>query len=468
VARPNVAVTRPTKPDTLVDPNLLPPPPPRAKPKPQQIAVVCKLCGTRTHAPLDKAGKEIKCPDCHSSIAVPRPQTAALAKAKAPGPTLDDVEDFGLSQVIERPKYQPLVAPRGNEVELAGADSPKAASPGTASRPAPPRRVLVEPVDDEAAAEDDEVVLEPPAERPDLVRDPRSILPNPDLEPPDPMYDGRYEGGAIGDGVDPRSPDAWKRAPLVYGILGFVLMPSTLLRLLFFGVWLGAVALVARLAIFYSQADDNQQILALFVMWGGIPMGAAWVFSFSSAIQAVVEATANGENEVTQWPDWNVFEWFAAARFVLVASFVAGLPGAIVGAATLAASMDDPAMAIFGIAAPPVLSWLVLFPVIHYSMLVEDNMLAILSGQALRNLKAASDGWMFVYMYSFMISIAIAFTAGMLITGSFLVALLGGAGLVALLLLYARIVGRLMWYAGQQAEIAQRRQAASIRSQAAS
>jgi DNA-directed RNA polymerase subunit RPC12/RpoP len=267
-----VAASNPVKTDTLVDPNLLPPPPPRAKPKAKEIAVVCKLCGTRTYAPLDKAGQEIKCPDCHSRNVVPRPQAPAPAQAKAPGPTLDDVEDFPLSDVIERPKYRPLVVPRGDDIELASFDSAKVQSPAAAPTETRPSRVTVEPVEDEPSAEDDEVILEPPVERADLVRDPRSISPSPELEPPDPMYDGRYEGGAIGDGVDPRSPDAWKRAPLVYGILGFVFMSSAVARVVLYGLWLTLVAVLVKLSLAFLKEEGVAQAGAIATVAVFVPL----------------------------------------------------------------------------------------------------------------------------------------------------------------------------------------------------
>jgi hypothetical protein len=263
------------------------------------------------------------------------------------------------------------------------------------------------------------------------------------------MYDGRYEGGAIGDGVDPRSPDAWKRAPLVYGILGFVFMSSAVARVVHYGLWLTLVAVLVKLSLAFLKEEGVAQAGAIATLAVGVPLALTWLFSFASTMQAVIEATGNGNEEVN-WPDWNFFEWFGGARFVLAATFAAGLPGAIAGAVTLAANFDKPAMAAFGIGAPPVISWMVLFPIFLYSMLIEDNPLAIFSGQALRNLKAAADGWVFTYMYSIGLMVLLGFAAGMLAADSFLVSLVGGIGLMAVFLLHARIVGRLMWYASER------------------
>src|SRR5207253_596558 len=79
------ATQKPRAPDNLVDPNLLPPPPPREKPKPTEVAVVCQLCGTRSYAPLDKIGQTIKCPDCHSVNEVIGPKVSGATK-KPSGP----------------------------------------------------------------------------------------------------------------------------------------------------------------------------------------------------------------------------------------------------------------------------------------------------------------------------------------------------------------------------------------------
>jgi hypothetical protein len=35
------------------------------------INVACKLCGKALHVPSSAAGRNVRCPDCHASIAVP-------------------------------------------------------------------------------------------------------------------------------------------------------------------------------------------------------------------------------------------------------------------------------------------------------------------------------------------------------------------------------------------------------------
>jgi hypothetical protein len=412
------------------------------------VAVVCQLCGTRTYAPLEKIGQTIKCPDCHTLNEVP--PLKGESPAKTAGPTLEGTEEFGMSEVVDRPKYRPLQAARG-EYEVLSALDPasiehrltapgQAAASGRKARPA----ASVTAADQ---SEDEEVSLSAPVERVTVEHIPVNYV---EIEPEDPMYDGRYDDGAIGDAVDPKAPDAWKRAPLVYGILDILWQPAAVLRLVGFGVWLGIVAVLARLGVAYALEQGKEQIWALFIMWGGIPIGAAWLFAFASAVQAVIESAANGETEVSAWPDMNVIEWFAASRFIVVAALVAAIPGGLLGAATLAASTDNPAMAAFGVAAPPVLSWLVLFPLVLYSMMVEDTVFAIISNETFRSLHLAADGWVFFYMYSIVLVLLATGAAAMMLVDQFLVAALGSCAMVAVLIIYARLLGRLMWYAGQR------------------
>ncbi len=444
--------TKPRKPNNLVDPNLLAPPPPRVKEKPTDVAVVCNLCGTRTHVKLEKIGTEVKCPDCHSRNLVVGPKEEGAAKTK--GPTLEGTEDYGMSEVVERPKYRPLRTAR-SEYEVISATDPAAIEqrltvPGEKSRK---KKLVAKPADDQEGDNDEEhseLSLEAPLERAEAARDPRSFLPQPEIAAEDPMYDGRYDDGLIGDMVDPRSPDAWKKAPLVYGIIDFLFRGGTILRWVMFAAMLTIVAELAKIGVQYAQAEDNTQAVALFVLWAGVPVLAVWLFSFSAAFHAIVEATGNGDDEVATWPDWNVFGWFGPAMFVLLAAILSALPGGLIAAATFAASRASPMLAIFGIVSPVVFSMLVLFPFIYCSMLIEDNIFAFVSAYMLRSLTIAGDAWVYFCMYSLGLALLGTCAIGTLIAPNFVFTAVGAAAAMALLIVYARLLGRLMWVAAQR------------------
>jgi hypothetical protein len=426
---------------------MLAPPPPRVKEKAKDVAVACHLCGTRIYVKLEKIGQEVKCPDCHTRNLVVGPKEEGAAKSK--GPTLEGTENYGMSEVVERPKYRPLQAARG-EYEVLSALDPatieqKMTVPGDKPRK---KKLVAAPAADQSGEADEEhgeLTLEAPLERAEAARDPRTMVPQPVLEDEDPMYDGRYDDGLIGDRVDPRSADAWKKAPLVVGILEFLFRPNTILRWVMFAVLLTVVAVIVRLGIEYSKGA-----LLLLILWVGIPVIAVWVFSFAAAFHAIVEATGSGEDEVTTWPDWNVFGWFGPAFFVLIAAVAAALPGGLIAGATLAASMESPLMAAFGIGAPVVLSLLVLFPMFYCSMLIEDNIFAFLSGYTLRSFKIAGDAWVYSYMYAILLALLGTGAVATAAAPNVVFSAVGAAATVAVLIVYARLLGRLMWVAAER------------------
>lgn len=425
------------------------------------------------HAPLEKIGQEVKCPDCHTRNEVPALKEEAGARVQGTGdrgqatetPTLEGAEEFGMSEVVERPKYRPLVRGR-EEYDVLSAGDPAAiehrltTGPGARSQGPGARRQAI------ADEESEEISLAPAEERTEAGRDPRSVLPQPELEPEDPMYDGRYDDGVIGDRVDPRSPDAWKQAPMVYGIVGFLRRSSTLLRLVVFAILLAVVVLLVRRNVDLLTNDGGPaQIIGLLMMGGTIGATAVCLFSFAAAFQAVVEATGNGDDEVTTWPDWNILLWFGPAMYVGAALLIAASPGALIAGWTLAVNSDDWQMAAFGIGAPVVISLMVLFPFVYSSMLVEDSVMAIASPHTLRSLKSASDGWVFFYMYSLALVVLAGLAVAMVVRGEMLGAAVGAAGTVAAGLLYARLLGRLMWVAAQREAAEERRQGTGNRSQ---
>ena len=94
-------------------------------------------------------------------------------------------------------------------------------------------------------------------------------------------------------------------------------------------------------------------------------------------------------------------------------------------------------------------------------------MLAIVSPHTWRSLEIAKDGWLLFYMYSFVILVFAALAAALAAVDNLIVTSLGAMGVVVLAFLYARLLGRLMWYASQQEakieERASRRAAAAER-----
>ena len=184
----------------------------------------------------------------------------------------------------------------------------------------------------------------------------------------------------------------------------------------------------------------------MFLMWAGIPLAATWLFTFAVAIHAVIVATGNGENDIDTWPDWNIYDWFGPAMYIGVATVLSLVPGGLIAAATFAATLEDPMMAAFGIGLPPLLSWLILFPFILHSMLAEDSVMAIMSPMVMKTLYSAADAWVIFYAYSICIALLLAGGIALMAASQMVMVAVGACATVAVLFLYARLVGRLMWY----------------------
>lgn len=448
---------RPAKPrDRTVDPLVLGP---QARPKPppaKEVAVVCYLCRTRMYAPLSKIGETMKCPDCHTVNEIKGPKQPPVKKPS--GPPLDESSDFQLDEPADRPAYRPMIAARGEYSALAEFDP--AQRPAGWSRPNDVQMTNSAPQGKPKPYEDDddddnvELTVAAPVERLEIKTE---LKPLPPPDPDDDLYDGRYDDGLIGDNVDRKAANAWKKAPFVIGILGFLFYGNTLARLFFYSLGLAVCLNLGNAAVRYGMSDDpSSQVLAIFL--GGMASVSLgfFVVSFAAVLLALAQDTANGQDDVTGWPDWNVFDWIATAIYFPAAAFVAVLPGALFGT-LLSSVIGNPMAAAFAIGGPLVLSWMALFPLVLYSMLAEGTITAPFSPHTYRSLQVATAGWVYFYMYS-MVFALLGLLAGAL-TGAqnWFVNSLGAIGLIALALLYCRVLGRLMWYASERMLEAERR-----------
>ncbi len=432
---------RPTTGTKTIDPLMLGPQP-RPKPPPAtEVPVVCRLCGTRMHAPLAKIGQKIQCPDCHTINVITGPKKPP---PKKPGPTLDGAPDFGLGEPVERPAYRPIVAPRGEYAELAEFD-PAQRPPGWSR----PEKMTSTAASATAALEDDdeEIVVSAPVERLEIKPD---IKPLPPPDPQDDLYDGKYDDGLIGDWDDRKKPEAWKRAPLTVGLVSFLFYINTFLRIVLYAAGL-AVVLNIIYATAQAYASDNPSAKAASIFLSivtAVSLGF-YVASLSAVLFAIVQDTANGGDDVASYPDWNVTDWIGTAVYFPAAAFVAGLPGSFFTTALLVTGLD-PTYGAFAAVAPLVLSWVLLLPFVLYSMLAEGSCLSPFSVATYKSLHAASEGWVFFFVYAFLLGLVGSGALAFAMSQHVLVNVVGSLGLILVMFLYCRILGRLMWYCSEK------------------
>jgi hypothetical protein len=435
---------RPTTGTKTIDPLMLGPQP-LPKPAPsKEVAVVCRLCGTRMHAPPEKIGEQIRCPDCHTINIIAAPKKPPPPKKS--GPTLDDTPDFGLGDPGERPAYRPIVAPRGEYAELAEFD-PAQRPPGW-SRPERLASSAASATATEEGEEEEELVVAAPVERLEIKPD---IKPLPPPDPEDDLYDGKFDDGVIGDWDDRKKPDAWKRAPLAVGILSFPFQMNNLVRILLYAAGLAVLAnIVHATAAAGASSDPSALVGAIFgSIVAAVGLGLV-VTSLAAVLFAIVQDTANGSDETANYPDWNIFDWVATSLYFPAAAFVAGLPGSVFTFALISVGLDT-RLGAFAAVAPLVLSWIVLFPFVIYSMLAEASILAPFSAATWKSLHEAPEGWVFFYVYAAILGLiggaAFAFLA---IPAALPVNEIGALGVLFVAVLYCRILGRLMWYCSEK------------------
>ncbi|HUE74089.1 MAG TPA: hypothetical protein VMP01_24625 [Pirellulaceae bacterium] len=408
-----------------------------------EIPVVCRLCGTRMYARPEQIGTKIRCPDCHSDNEVLAVQTPAAIVRTKPAEAGDD---FALSDPGQRPAYRPMVEPRGDYAALKYLDP--SAPPRREGAPAQPRAVSTDMTMtlSQAAMDDNdgqEVVLSAPVERIDVKEIVK--LPEPDDPDEDNQYRGRFrdeEWGFIGD---PRQKDAWKKSPFYFGILSFPFYPQTAMRLVLYSFLLTIDLTFFLAAIFFAQTESPLLIAALALI---VPSSILLVFILGGSLPclvAIAQDTANGYDSVEGWPDWNIAEWLFTAMMIPAAAFLAALPGSILSSGLFALGKPGFLLSPY----PILVSELIFFPIIFGSMLAEGSFMPV-SGALLKSFQRRGEGWMLFYSMSILLGIVLAASIAMFELGvqlrTILVAPFSAVLWVLGIILYFRLLGRMLWY----------------------
>lgn len=371
------------------------------------------------------------------------------------GPTLEDAPTFSLSEEVARPRYRPLVVPRGEDAVLAAFEE------GGAS-PTPPHpdevRMDVRPGHHTQTDESDELTLAPPEERL-AVQSALPVVLVPD-EPSDSLYDGRYDDGLVDSGVDPADPQAWRRAPLLLGIVGFLLKVDVWPRWAAYAVGLTILEAMGR-TVAWAVAGQNWLALAVVPLTLGLVavVVAGWVIPWAATLMAVIEGTANSGDEVSAWASWDFFDWFWPALQLGTALLVGAIPGLAIASLLLAEGgaylpeqrgLDWPRLAL-----PVVLSWWLLLPPLLYSMLAEASLVRMVSPLVLRTMQCTPDAWLLYYLESLVLLLPLAGGLALFNAQTWLLMPLGALVITGCLLVAARLLGRLMWYCNQRVPLPQ-------------
>ncbi len=431
-----------------------PPPAPASAPvvtrraKAPEIPVVCKLCGTRMYAKLEQVGTLVRCPDCHSENVVEAQAPAAEARAPAAS---DGGDDFALSDPGDRPAYRPMVEARGEYAALKYLDpSAPPRRPDTAPQQQPrglstdmTMTLSQSPSEEEDDDGGGEVVLSAPVERIDVKEVVK--LPEPDDPDEDNQFRGRFRDEEWGFLGDPRQKDAWKKSPFYFGILSFPFYPQTALRLVLYSFFL-TIDLAAILGAVVCSIGETPLLfgaLGLSLFASGLSM--LLLGGSLPCLVAIAQDTANGCDSVENWPDWNFVEWLYTALMIPAAAILAALPGSLGGMVLLALGKPGFLYSPYTL----LVSELMFFPIIFGSMLAEGSFIPM-SGSLVNSFQRRGEGWLLFYCLSMLLAIPLAGAIALVQVGvqtpTILVAPFAAVLWVLSLILYFRLLGRLLWY----------------------
>lgn len=346
----------------------------------------CPHCGTLEPRFASRAGLPVSCPGCGRQFVAGVPSLATPNVLAAGSESADESDTYELEPPVARPP-----APVFTDEELA---------PPEPRKPAATREVSLEPV-----GYDSHAVREQRLHR---------FHHEPD-EPPKVVFLSGVFDFPLRSGVWRR----WLSMSFSLLVLGQIGIPC--LRLL---------------GVLDDSAASGAMILGLVM---GLPtllitlIGGGYV---SACLLAVVEDTANGCDQVQEWPESDWRDWAFTLRLPLMAalgSFAAGsLFSWLAGQWNLAAD----------------LAALVVFPVLILSMLESGAALAPISAAILSTCLRFWWVWAIFYAETGLALIAVAWLLRWIAGQSLSVCLCGAPPLVYFMLVYARLLGRLAWYTG--------------------
>lgn len=399
---------------------------------PEYILVTCRICGARLHPRPRQQARKIKCPDCFTPVQVPSLQevVAKLEKQrarKAPQteigtyklaldgePSEPDEETVAVICRVCRARLHPEVGdePRTTVCPDCFTEVDVPSRHQAAERIASGRSAHREPEVYRAG-------MAPDAERPGL-----SHL--------DAMAEIREE--------EPPEPPQWT---FLSGVFTFPWSQGVLSRWAWMAFGLTLLVpldgLVVVLLIWLLQSTGGYggvgiAFLVLPFIWLNI-----WILSYSGAVcLPVIVETAGGNDRITGWPEPHWKEWAIELCYLAFIAICAQVVAHSVG--LLASWLGGPYWTTSLVALG------LLFPVMLLSSLEAASPWVPLTLPILRSLLVSCDAWLGFYAVAVpTLAAGVGLTTLISFASPILAAFLGGPVAATVLLIEARLLGRLGW-----------------------
>ena len=382
---------------------------------PRRVTVECPICCAQLRPEARSKARTVKCPDCDSAVHVPAlrdlPDPDRLASDAYELAGLIDEEDLGPAERVRVtcPKCRVVLRapvrdkPRRMPCPKCSAGVPIPGRQPRARAPEPP------PV----------VFRKSPKRKKQAPTTPGLI---------DALGSLRFEES---EGAPPR----W---PLVWGVFTFPWHPEVLLRWLFLSVGYATIGLLAA-GVVWCVIVGGPMLRAAYAFMFPLCWITLWTISYTAACALIViEQTANGTQEIGDWPEPHWTGWLLELAQILLPGVVAVLAAWGTGLAFKATT------GAFWI--PFAAAFAVVFPIVWLSSLECDSTFLPFSAPVLRSLFKFWWGWLLFYVET---AVLLMLWPGLLLFGIqwdvFGAALATGPVLAAVVLIYMRLVGRLAW-----------------------
>lgn len=412
------------------------------------VPVTCPVCETFLQVTEDQVGREIVCPDCRLPMVVPPP----VKREETKGRPVADPGEYPLCEEDDwrsdaRPEAQlsyPVRCPLCDTLIQATADQAGQTvvcrdcetSFVVPPRP-PPRRKR------DLRAEAGEVygvgdAIEPLKYEPMIVFD--RTRPRPGAQ----SAADRDRGGPLGRTRPPR----WT---FFSGIFSFPAYRNSWPRWLGLSLglivplWVGWCAVALALSPAGPWIEALPWILAMVLGATAFVLGIVWATVAFANLLCILRDTAYGHDEVENWPEPVFVDWLIDSFFVLSSLGVAALIG-LAFAQGLGYFIGPGASLLLPA------SLLIAFPVVLLSTLETNFPLNPFSWPVWRSLLSGWWAWGLFYVETTTLIVA---AGGLALVAAYYVPILGPAPaapvLVAVLMIYFRLLGRLAWRCGEGA-----------------
>ena len=228
------------------------------------------------------------------------------------------------------------------------------------------------------------------------------------------------------------------RLPFLIGVFNFPWYLRTAAAWGMIAIGLTTTLLGVVVVIYF--ADRGFPIIAVRCFGPPVLLIATLTLSYTSACcLTVVETTAEGYDEVIEWPSGLWRDWFFTWVAVMVLLAAAAAIGGIIGK-----------VAEIGVWGSAAVSAYVLFPVFVLSTLEAGSPTTLVSWPVVRSFWTVWWGWLLFYVETgVLIAIWAVPTVAFFQPYPWVTSLFSGPLLGAVMLIYARLIGRLAWSFGE-------------------